>query len=458
MTTITWPPAPWVGVTIVVTGLLGMLATLRLVRARAGWHAEVMRKLAHIGLGIASLSFAWLFTETWPVLLLGGLAFATLAALRWVPWVRSQVGVVVHGVNRASGGDLYFPIAATGLFVLAEGNRVLYAIPILTLTMADATAALIGITYGRTTYDGADGGPKSIEGSIAFFVVAFLSAHIPLLLFTSTGRAESLLIGLMFGMLLMLLEAISWRGLDNLFIPFGGFLLLRAFLSLDAPALVGRLLVTMLLLGLVLGLRRQKSLDDTAMLVGVLVGYVAWSAGGWTWLVPPIVLFVIYNVIFPKHIDRREHPHSMVAVLTVTATGLAWLALTGVFPQAELYYPYTLNFAATLCFIGITWYGDYRRRAPAAEVIMATSGVGWLALFLPYLFVAGVSSRTLQLAAAALPLLLTGAVLHRSVIPYVKHRPLSEHPWMRQAALSMTVSTLGLAAAWALGAAAGVQP
>jgi len=445
-----WPPPAWVGVLIVVVGLLATLMGLRALRLRFGWHAEVMRKLAHIGLGLSSLTFAWLFTERWPVVLLGGLAFATLAALRWVPWVREQVGVVVHGVDRTSGGDLYFPIASTGLFVLADGNRILYAIPILTLTLADAVAALIGVQYGRTTYDSADGALKSIEGSIAFFLVAFLASHIPLLLFTSTGRAESLLIGLTFGMLLMLLEAISWRGLDNLLIPFGGFLLLRAFLTLQAPALFARLVVTTLLLALVLGLRRQKSLDDTAMLVGVLVGYVAWSAGGWMWLVPPLVLFAIYNVIFPKNVARREHPHNMVAVMTVTSTGIIWLALWRAFDRPDLYYPYTLNFAATLCFIGITWYADYRRSASTAEVVAASAVVSWITFMVPYITLVTVSPASLQAAVLALPLLLIGAVLHRIFVPHIKHRPAAEHPWMRQAALSMSVSALGVVAGWVL--------
>jgi len=447
---IDWPPPPWLGIAIVAVSLVVMLVGLRAVRARFDWHAEVMRKLSHIGMGLASLSFAWLFTEPWPVLILGGMAFATLAALRWIPWVRSQVGVVVHGVNRASGGDLYFPIASTGLFLLADGDRILYAIPILTLTLADAVAALIGIQYGRMKYESADGLPKSIEGSIAFFLVAFLASHIPLLLFTNTGRTESLLIGLMFGMLLMLLEAISWRGLDNILVPLGGFVLLRAFLTLQAPALFARLVVTTLLLALVLGLRRKKSLDDPAMLVGVLVGYVSWSAGGWTWLVPPLVLFVIYNVIFPKNIARREHPHDIVAVFTVTSTGLIWLALSRAFGRADLYYPYTLNFAATLVFIGITWYGDYRRSASAAEVVAATALVSWITFLLPYLTLVSVSPSSLQAAAVALPLLLLGAVLHRIFVPHVKHRPAAEHPWMRQAMLSMSVSTLGVVAGWAL--------
>ncbi|MEP7346686.1 MAG: hypothetical protein ABI877_15550, partial [Gemmatimonadaceae bacterium] len=114
------------------------------------------------------------------------------------------------------------------------------------------------------------------------------------------------------------------------------------------------------------------------------------------------------------------------------------------------YYPYTLNFAATLCFIGITWYGDYRRRASAAEVIAATVLVSWITFLIPYVTVVSISPNSLQAAALALPLLLVGAVLHRVFVPHVRHRPLAEHPWMRQAMLSLSVSALGVIVGWML--------
>jgi phytol kinase len=437
-------PHPLVGVAIVVAALLGMLAVLRLVRARYGLHPELLRKMAHVGLGLATLSFPWLFDRPWPVVLLGGLALSTLLSLRYVPFLRRSVGGVVNGVERSSGGDLYFPIAATGLFLLSGGDKVLFSIPILTLAFADAVAALIGVFYGRLRYEGAEG-KKSIEGSVAFFMVAFLATHIPLLLGTDTGRAESLLIGLTFGLLVMILEAIAWRGLDNLFIPFGGFLLLRAFLALDARTLLVRFVVTAVLLALVLALRKRRTLSDSAVLAGVLIGYFAWSVGGWHWLVPPLVLFVAYTLIWPRTAQLRERPHDMVAVFSVAGCGMLWLLLATVFRRPELYFPYTLAFAANLCFIGITWWRDYRRRDAPWQGVLVAALVAWAALLAPYLAVVGASRGTLASAALGLAALVAGGTLFALVVPNKHNRPSRDFPWARQAALGIGTSALGFA-------------
>lgn len=435
--------SPYIGIGVIVVSLLGMLVLLRYCKTRYQWQPESTRKLAHIGLGLASLSYPFLFHENWPVLVLGALAIGTLSALRWVPFFRAHVGPVVHDVNRASGGELYFPIAATALFLLAKGDTILYLIPILTLTVADTVAALIGLSYGKTPF-GDDGARKSIEGSIAFFLVAFLASHIPLLLFTDTGRVESLLIGLTMGVLLMLLEAIAWRGLDNLFIPLGGFLLLRAFIGLDATALGARLAVTLLLLVFILFMRRYKSLGDNAMLAGVLVGYMGWSAGGWTWLVPPLVFFALYNVVFPRSDQMREHPHSIISVLNVTATGLGWLLLSAVLHRTDFYYPYTLAFAVNMCSYGITWYRDYRRSATSVEIIVATATVSWVSFFIPFFAIEHAQTQALLASLVAVLPLLVGAALQVLFIPHVRHRASAEYPWHRQVAISTAISAVGL--------------
>lgn len=443
------PVHPWVGIALVAAGLVAMLAALRVVRARTGLHPELLRKMAHVGLGLAALSFPWLFTERWPVLLLGALALSTLLALRHVPRLRATVGGVVNGVSRTSGGDLYFPVAATGLFLLSGGDRILYSLPLLTLAFADAVAALIGVYYGKVRYDGADG-PKSVEGSLAFFLVAFLAIHIPLLLYTETGRLESLLIGLTFGALVMLLEAVAWRGLDNVFIPFGGFLLLRTFVALDARALLARLLVTVALLAVVAVMRKRRTLSDSAVLAGVLVSYVAWSVGGWRWLVPPLVLFVIYTVLWPRRAQLRERPHDMVAVFSVTSCGVLWLLLATVLRRPELYYPYTLAFAANLCFIGISWQRDYRRRDPAWRWVLASALAAWVAHLVPYLLVgggaaAGAAGQPAAAALVALVALVVGGALFTVAIPNRPGRPTHDFPWARQAAIGLGTSGLGLA-------------
>ena len=53
--------------------------------------------------------------------------------------------------------------------------------------LADAVAALIGIRYGTLQYQTTEG-TKSVEGSVAFFFVAFLSVLVPLLVFTEVDR------------------------------------------------------------------------------------------------------------------------------------------------------------------------------------------------------------------------------------------------------------------------------
>ena len=435
---------PWVGITILVAGLLAMLAALRVLSRRLQLHAEVSRKIAHVSLGLATLSFPWLFRTAWPVLLVCGLACLTLLALRYVPALRSRVGHVVNGVDRTSFGDLYFPLAAVGLFLLARGDRVLYSLPILTLAFADAVAALVGIRYGHFRYAGAEG-KKSLEGSIAFFLVAFLATHVPLLLFTRTGRTESLLIGLTFGVLVMLLEAVAWRGLDNLFIPFGGFLLLRAFLALDAAALVARLAITLGLLALVLVMRRKRTLSDAAVLAGVLVGYVAWSVGGWPWLIPPVVLFVAYTWIWPRAAALRQRPHDMVALFSVTGCGILWLLIATVFRIPQLYFAYTLSFAANLCFIGVSWWRGYLRHKALWRGVVLSAVAAWIAFFVPYLVVVAATGTlggrpVMHSLLAVIPLLLGGAAMH-VVIPRAPHQ---QFPWMRQALLSLAASAFGL--------------
>jgi phytol kinase len=435
--------SPFVAAIAVVLALLGLLAGLRLLRQRVTLHPELARKLSHLGFGLITLTFPWIFRSAVPVLVVSAIAIVSLLALRYVPSLRASVGEAVHGVDRSSLGDLYFPIAVGGLFLLADGNWVLYTLPLLTLTLADAVAALIGVAYGRLKYDGAEG-RKSIEGSLAFFLVAFLAIHLPLLLLTTTGRAESLLIGLTFGVLVMLLEAVAWPGLDNQFIPFGGFLLLRAVLALDAPALLARLIVTGAMLLVVLVLRRRRTLTDSAALAGALVGFVAWSVGGWHWVVPPFVLMALYTIVWPRNRQVRARPHDMVAVFSVTSTGLLWLLLSVVFARPAFYYPYTIAFAANLCFIGITWFRDYRRSASAVNAIAVTAGMAWLVFFVPYVLV-GAMTRPILIDAmlGIIPLVIAGAAFVLAV-PNVRNRTSLQFPWARQAVLGLGASALGL--------------
>jgi len=249
---------PWLGMSLVVIAFAVLMVGLRAYRRSRCKDPELVRKLLHIGMGLVTLALPWLFATTWPVLVLTVGFILFLMALRVSQPLQRLLGGVIDGVTRESIGEIYFPLAVGLLFLLSAGDPLTFCTPMLILALADAAAALIGKRYGTLRY-ATPGGEKSIEGSVAFLTVAFLSTHITLLLFTDTGSPESLVIALTLALLVMLLEAIGWRGLDNLFIPLGAFVLLKTFLNLNATTLVAHLGTALLLVTLALAFCRPRS-------------------------------------------------------------------------------------------------------------------------------------------------------------------------------------------------------
>jgi phytol kinase len=429
----------WLYAGAIAGSLLVVLVGLRAIGKWKSVDGEVLRKGMHVALGASALTYPWLFRSIAPPLVIAALTLTVLLLLRYAPRARRELGGVVHGVHRSSEGDLWFPVSVATVFWLAAGDTVLYVVPVLTLTIADAFAALVGSRYGRMRYDTMEGDRKSAEGSIAFFLIAFFATHVPLLVFTTVGRTESLLIGLTFGFLVMLLEAVSWRGLDNLFIPVGGFFLLQSYMPMPARALSVVLVMTIAIFVVVIALRRRRTLSDGAALAAVLIGYLTWTIGGWRWIVPPLVFFLSYTALWPRVELVRSRPHRRSAVLAVPGSALLWLALAHRLGETTAYYAYTLTLAANLGFVGVTWFRVVRPQT-RARIAVPTSGiVGWLALLLPYLAVGG--SPAVVRTLIALPVLLAGAAAYVALVPCGK--PGIPHDWTSQATIGLATAALG---------------
>jgi phytol kinase len=209
---------------------------------------ETSRKLFHLGGGLTTLALPWMFADVWPVVLLTAITVPTLLALKYVRRLRNGLGDVLYGVTRPSLGEVYFPLSACLLFVLAHDRPLLYIVPLLLLTLADPAAAIIGSRYGSLQYVTRDG-HKSLEGSLAFFIVSFLGTSGALLLGAPTADVAAPGVALTLALLLTLVEAISWRGLDNLLIPVTGFIFLESLMASNLVAL----LVSVLLVAAILG-------------------------------------------------------------------------------------------------------------------------------------------------------------------------------------------------------------
>ncbi len=440
---------PWLAMAIVTLALLVLFAGLRAYQVRYSPHPEWVRKLLHMIMGGVTLTFPWLFNETWPVVILASTTIIGLLVLKNRKAMRQQWGDVLHGVSRNSLGEMYFPAAVALLFVLADGNALLFVIPILILTLADALAALIGLRYGQTQYKTSEGN-KSLEGSLAFFMVAFLSVHIPLLLFSDVGRVESLLIALIMGGLVMLFEAIAWRGLDNLFIPLGAFVLLQTYLPMGIDLLTLKLSVLLLLLIGFYLIRRKTTLDDSAILGLVLIAYVTWSVEGWQWLLAPFTVFIAYVLFNLSANIRMERAHSIQAVVCVGVPSLIILFLAEGLNQPQLFYCYTLAYAVQLTLIGVARIKFNHTELNTTRILLQASFQGWTLLLVPWVIMTLTFSAIYYALIAAVLIFLSACLFFRWQ-PQIQDCPTDNSRWWRQGALAVSAALIGSVPLYLLG-------
>jgi phytol kinase len=438
---------------IVVGTLAVLVGVLRLAQKWCDPHPELVRKLLHIGMGLVAVSFPWLFDSAWPVLLLGAVSLGGMIALRTVESLRASVGKVVSAVGRASLGEVYFPLAIAILWLLYlhetwsfEKRALLYCVPLLLLALADAAAALVGSRYGHWRYTTADG-LKSTEGSFAFFLCAFLCVHIPVLLATDTGRLETVLIAVLVAWVAMLFEAIAWGGLDNLALPLVSHLLLRIYLDQSAAELSMRLGVTAVLMVFALVYQSRTTLQGSAVLGTILVGYISWALGGWLWLLPPTIVFFAYTLLTPRTQANSRRVHNIHAVEAVSSTGLIWLFLHRLhllaLSESEVFYLFTLSFAAQLALIAVARLGYDHPRLSGPPLLGLCVLEGWVLLFVPYDALEW-SWKGLLWALAALPGIALAAVGFYLLQPNVRDCPVDTTRWLRQGACGAIGSVVGL--------------
>ena len=265
---------PWVGVGLVFATFAALLAVFSIISPML--QPEVLRKGLHISMGLTTLSFPWLFQTAWPVALVAGasaLAFLTFRT-RFVLFRR--LARAMQGIKRVSVGEYCFVTATCIVFALAADDPVLYCIPMLLLTLADSAAALVGTTWGRHRFMTL-GDYKSLEGSAAFFVVAFACIAVPLAWFTPASNPESIAVAALIAIAVTVLEAAVGGGFDNLLVPLGAFAAIKATgltvgqpdaLESGSPLVVAGLSVAAALLVLLVAVlaswRRTNALGETS--------------------------------------------------------------------------------------------------------------------------------------------------------------------------------------------------
>jgi phytol kinase len=206
----------WIGIALVLTTFAALFGIFSLIGPLL--QPEVLRKGLHVSMGLTTLSFPWLFPSAWPVVLVAGAcAVAFLALHAHLPLLR-RLAHALERIKRVSVGEFCFVLATATVFAIARDDPVLYCIPMLLLTLADAAAALVGTAYGRHRY-ACLGDYKTVEGSAAFLAVAFVCIAVPLACFTSASLGDALAVAALVSVAATVLEGALGAGIDNLLVP-----------------------------------------------------------------------------------------------------------------------------------------------------------------------------------------------------------------------------------------------
>lgn len=318
--------AEWLRVAVVLAILFGGLPVIRCLVLRAGAGAEVSRKSVHVAMGLVCAVFPWIFERPLPVWILAGLATVPLIVLRSVPSLRAGVGATLHGVSRPSYGEVLFAPSVAAVFHMSHGEPLLHLIPVAILAIADAAGALAGTRWGRLRY-GCGEGFKTIEGSVAFAITAFLAVFLPLVVIGGFDPVKAMWIGLIMGLLAMMAEGLADRGFDNLIIPLGSFFVLARLVPLDTAHLVVRFVVASGVLVLVLSGSSWSTLSGGALLGCALLGYGCAIMADFRFALPAVGIFICHLVTTRKNRFVGVFDHRLDAVLSHAIGCMPWVIL-----------------------------------------------------------------------------------------------------------------------------------
>ena len=254
---------------------------------------EWTRKVVHVWCGAIAAVFPWILSSAWSVAFIALVFEALFVVARTNHWLRC-----LYAVERRSLGEFYFVISVLILFIVAHDTPVFYLISVLTLTVADALAALMGKTYKKLTYS-VEAESKSAEGSATFFVCTFLIAHLLLLMLTDVDKTMCVVMSAEIALVLTCLEAICLEGFDNFVIPIATYLCLVKMSAHHTSTQAFELLALVLIIACIhVAAWRIKFLSVSGAISAQMFFFAAYALGGPTWMVPAVITAAAFALLY----------------------------------------------------------------------------------------------------------------------------------------------------------------
>lgn len=403
------PASEWAFAAACTGGIVLLLVMADSLRKRWGVRVEITRKVVHIGVGVFAAFTPWWFDFPLPVLVLS----AVFLILNGVA-IRSRILPGINGIDRSPLGTLYFPLAFFLLVALFWSREPwIITLSMLVLALGDAAAGLIGDSLPRPSWYHLTADRKSIEGSMAMFVVSFAVMFIGLHYVLDMDRlplAYALACAGVGAATATAWEGLSSHGLDNLTIPLSVAFVLTFFIIPPEHAESGQLA-----LGASLGIfiaaasYRFGLLTADGAVATFLLASVVFGIGGWKWTLPLVSFFLLSSLISRingrtsrDRVSNREAIGRNSAQVFANGAVAGIIAIVSSWYGEQLLYPLAVGSVSAVTAdtwgteVGVMSKGRTVRMIPWGDVPKGANG-GVTALGL----VAGIAGSVVIVASAA---------------------------------------------------------
>jgi dolichol kinase len=185
-------------------GFLVVVLAIEILKRKRKVSSEITRRLIHIFSGLYTVLDYFLLPAAWFIALIT-LSLIVMAISQRYGWFSS-----IHDVKRRTYGEIFLPIGTLLTYAISQGRPEIFIPSIFIMTFADSFAGLTSDLLKKER--------KVFQGSIVFFVVAFLllveNTHLP------TGHIW------LAALVVTLVERFSPLGTDNATVPVATALLL----------------------------------------------------------------------------------------------------------------------------------------------------------------------------------------------------------------------------------------
>ncbi len=326
----------WATFFVVLVLIGGLIGLSEFARNRFHWSPESTRKLVHVAVGIAvSISPLYFRNSTAPMVLAGIFIILNLVALR------QSVFTGLHGTGRISYGTVFFPLSYLILVYFEWSRPLSLMVGLLMMTFADTAGSIIGQRIPAPHRYQLWRDTKSLEGSMAVFITAFVITLLASVLFATSALltlGSKFIFSLLMAATVMLGEGISNRGSDNLSVPLLAALMTDLFIVNQVLHHLDVWLIWWIASALLLGLSiRLGSLSVSGGVVAFLMGIIVFGSGGWQWTAPFVLFFILSSLLsrIGQHKNHFTQKGSQRDFTQVLANG----GLATVISIIHFYYP-----------------------------------------------------------------------------------------------------------------------